>query len=81
MSSDFALSPTLSKLPIHLLRIAEQRCEGESESHFLPPQKKLLNSIDVVEKILLNQLRELEKTPAAIAVENQRKIRILMSMR
>lgn len=51
------------------------------DSDFLTLQKKLLNSIDVVEKVLLEELHKLKRTPTAKKAEREKKVRTLMSMR
>ncbi len=43
--------------------------------------KKLLNSIDTVEKAVMEELEKLKKTPIAKKAERQYKVRTLMSMR
>ncbi|KAF6165960.1 hypothetical protein GIB67_012857 [Kingdonia uniflora] len=53
--------------------------QGEREE--LTPQKKLLNSIDLVQKAVLKEFRKMEKTPEAKRAERDKKVRILMSMR
>ncbi|OVA04810.1 hypothetical protein BVC80_8655g7 [Macleaya cordata] len=52
-----------------------------SESDFLTPQKKLLNSIDEVEKVVMKEFQRIQKTPIARKVEREKKVRKLMSMR
>ncbi|KAL8254640.1 hypothetical protein R6Q59_032861 [Mikania micrantha] len=68
---------TLGKVPLILNVIANQD-EGDSE---LTPQKKLLNSIDIVEKVVLEELNRLKRTPSAQKAEREKKVRTLMSMR
>ncbi|CAH9079489.1 unnamed protein product [Cuscuta epithymum] len=48
---------------------------------FLTPQKKLLNSIDTVEKVFKEELQKLKRTPSAKRAEREKKVRTLMSMR
>lgn len=62
--------PTTGKVPKILLGITNQT-DGESE--FLTPQKKLLNSIDTVEKVVMEELRKLKRTPTAKKVEREKK--------
>ncbi|XP_050382976.1 protein POLYCHOME-like [Argentina anserina] len=71
--------PPPSVLKVHkiLLEVANQPDEGD----FLTPQKKLLNSIDKVEKRVLEELQRLKRTPSAKKAERERKVRTLMSMR
>ncbi|KAM0008093.1 hypothetical protein Hdeb2414_s0122g00803731 [Helianthus debilis subsp. tardiflorus] len=68
---------TLGKIPIILTAIAN-KVEGDSE---LTPQKKLLNSIDLVEKVVMEELNRLKRTPTAKKAEREKKVRTLMSMR
>ncbi|GMI70992.1 UV-B-INSENSITIVE 4, POLYCHOME [Hibiscus trionum] len=51
------------------------------ESEFLTPQKKLLNSIDTVGKVVMEELQKLKRTPSAKKAERQKKVRTLMSIR
>ncbi|MFS7943213.1 hypothetical protein Hanom_Chr06g00497611 [Helianthus anomalus] len=69
---------TLGKIPIILTAIAN-KVEGDPE--FLTPQKKLLNSIDLVEKVVMEELNRLKRTPTAKKAEREKKVRTLMSMR
>ena len=71
-------TPAVGKVPKILLGIANQNA-GESE--FLTPQKKLLNSIDTVEKVVMEELQKLKRTPSAKKAEREKRIRTLMSMR
>ncbi|XVE96047.1 hypothetical protein REPUB_Repub02eG0187500 [Reevesia pubescens] len=66
---------TVSKI---LLDVTTKNAE---ESELLTPQKKLLNSIDKVEKAVMEELQKLKRTPSAKKVERQQKVRTLMSMR
>ncbi|KAK6232257.1 hypothetical protein SCA6_002330, partial [Theobroma cacao] len=61
-----------------LLNVTNQNSE---ESEILTPQKKLLNSIDTVEKAVLEELQKMKRTPSAKKAERQMKVRTLMSMR
>ncbi|PRQ43886.1 hypothetical protein RchiOBHm_Chr3g0473181 [Rosa chinensis] len=71
--------PPPSVLKVHkiLQEVANQPDEGE----FVTPQKKLLNSIDKVEKVVLEELQRQKRTPSAKKAERERKVRTLMSMR
>ncbi|KAI9127439.1 hypothetical protein K1719_001998 [Acacia pycnantha] len=71
-------TPTGSKLPKILLNITNQPDEG---SEFLTPQKKLLNSIDMVEKVVREELQKLKRTPSAKKADREQRVRTLMSMR
>lgn len=71
-------TPAVGKVPKILLRITDQNA-GESE--FLTPQKKLLNSIDTVEKVVIEELQKLKRTPGAKKAEREKRVRTLMSMR
>ncbi|XP_010524304.1 PREDICTED: protein POLYCHOME-like [Tarenaya hassleriana] len=62
-----------------LLDITKEHCGGESES--LTPQKKLLNSIDKVEKVVMEEIQKLKSTPSAKRAEREKRVRTLMSMR
>lgn len=70
--------PFLGKVPKILHDITNQEA-GESE--FLTPEKKLLNSIDKVEKAVEEEIIRLKQTPAAKKAERKAKVRTLMSMR
>ncbi|XP_050382839.1 protein POLYCHOME-like [Argentina anserina] len=69
--------PSVLKVQKILLEVANQPDEGD----FVTPQKKLLNSIDKVEKVVLDELQRLKRTPSAKKAERERKVRTLMSMR
>lgn len=71
-------SSTIGKVPKILLDIAN-KAPGDSDS--LTPQKKLLNSIDTVEKVVMEELRKLKRTPSAKKAEREKRVRTLMSMR
>ncbi|KAM7265482.1 hypothetical protein ACFE04_003165 [Oxalis oulophora] len=68
----------IGKLPKILLNVTKQTA-GDSE--FLTPQKKLLNSIDTVEKEVMKELQKLKRTPSAKKETREKKVRTLMSMR
>ncbi|XP_073157915.1 protein POLYCHOME-like [Henckelia pumila] len=70
--------PTIGKVPKILLDITRQSAE---ETTCLTPQRKLLNSIDNVEKVVMDELRKLKRTPTAKKVEREKRVRTLMSMR
>lgn len=67
----------LGTVPLMLTAIAKQ-CGGESEQ---TPQKKLLNSIEIVEKVVMEELHRLKRTPTAKKAEREKIVRTLMSMR
>ncbi|XP_028754870.1 protein POLYCHOME-like [Neltuma alba] len=71
-------TPTGCKLPKILLDITNQSEEGPE---FLTPQKKLLNSIDMVEKVVREELQKLKRTPSAKKADREKRVRTLMSMR
>lgn len=73
-----AYLPSVGKVPKILLNITNQKA-GEPDC--LTPQKKLLNSIDTVEKVVMEELRKLKGTPSAKKAERQNRVRTLMSMR
>ncbi|XP_076881673.1 protein GIGAS CELL1-like [Bidens hawaiensis] len=68
---------TLGKVPNILNAIAND-VEGGSD---LTPQKKLLDSIHIVEKVVMEELDRLRRTPAARRAEREKKVKTLMSMR
>ncbi|KAL6534609.1 negative regulation of ubiquitin-protein transferase activity [Orobanche gracilis] len=69
---------TIGKVPNILLDITHQ---NNGDSDFLTPQKKLLKNIDTVEKVVMDELRKLKRTPIAKREERQKRVRTLMSMR
>ncbi|KAM7500216.1 hypothetical protein LguiA_024630 [Lonicera macranthoides] len=73
-----ACPPSVGKVPKILLDITNQ---NEGESGLLTPQKKLLNSIDTVEKVVMEELRNLKRTPTAKKAEREKRVCTLMSMR
>ncbi|XVF75852.1 hypothetical protein PTKIN_Ptkin13bG0220200 [Pterospermum kingtungense] len=70
--------PSAHKVAKILLDVTTKKAE---ESEFLTPQKKLLDSIDIVEKAVMEELHKLKRTPSAKKTERQKKVRTLMSMR
>ncbi|KAK1370505.1 Uv-b-insensitive 4 [Heracleum sosnowskyi] len=70
--------PTIGKVPKILLDITKQ---SDGPSDFLTPEKKLLNSIEKIEKVVTQELNRLKRTPAAKRAEREKKVRTLMSMR
>lgn len=70
--------PTVGKVPKIILGIANQNVVG---AETLTPQKKLLNSIDKVEKVVMEELQKLKKTPSAKKAEREKRVRTLMSFR
>ncbi|EYU20714.1 hypothetical protein ABFS82_11G005900 [Erythranthe guttata] len=70
--------PTIGKVPKILLDITNQK---NGDSSCLTPQKKLLNNIDTVEKVVMEELRKLKRTPLAKRAEREKRVRTLMSMR
>nr|GMD85719.1 ras-related protein RABA4d-like [Ipomoea batatas] len=48
---------------------------------FLTPEKKLLNSIDTVERVFKEELQKLQRTPSAKKAEREKRVKTLMSMR
>uniref|UniRef100_A0A5B7CEA0 Protein POLYCHOME-like n=1 Tax=Davidia involucrata TaxID=16924 RepID=A0A5B7CEA0_DAVIN len=69
---------SVGKVPKIWLGITNQNA---GESGLLTPQKKLLNSIDIVEKVVMEELRKLKRTPSAKKAEREKRVRNLMSMR
>lgn len=72
------LPVTTTKVPKILQDITTQTGDG---SDFITPQKKLLNSIDTVEKAVMEELDKLKQTPMAKREVREKKVRTLMSMR
>ncbi|GKV34624.1 hypothetical protein SLEP1_g42985 [Rubroshorea leprosula] len=70
--------PSILKVSKILHDITSQST-GESES--LTPQRKLLNSLDTVEKVVMEELQKLKRTPGAKKAEREKRVRTLMSMR
>ncbi|WOH06505.1 hypothetical protein DCAR_0625933 [Daucus carota subsp. sativus] len=70
--------PFLGKVSDILRDVTNQEA-GESE--FLTPEKKLLDSIDKVEKAVEEEISRLKETPAAKRAVRKAKVRTLMSMR
>ncbi|XP_059668466.1 protein POLYCHOME-like [Cornus florida] len=71
-------SKSIGKVSKILLDITNQNA---GESDILTPQKKLLNSIDTVEKVVMEELNKLKRTPSAKRAEREKRVRTLMSMR
>uniref|UniRef100_A0A5B7BNJ6 Protein POLYCHOME n=1 Tax=Davidia involucrata TaxID=16924 RepID=A0A5B7BNJ6_DAVIN len=71
-------NPTIGMKPKILLDITNQNA---GESDVLTPQKRLLNSIHTVEKVVMEELRKLKRTPSAKREEREKKVGILMSLR
>ncbi|KAE8671690.1 ras-related protein RABA4d-like [Hibiscus syriacus] len=72
--------PTIKSMSKILLNVTNKKGE-ESEEGLLTPQKKLLNSIETVEKAVMEECRKMKRTPSARKAERQHKVRTLMSMR
>ncbi|ESQ52940.1 hypothetical protein EUTSA_v10017150mg [Eutrema salsugineum] len=70
--------PSAAKVHKILLDITRENT-GEEES--LTPQKKLLNSIDKVEKVVMEEIQKMKSTPSAKRAEREKRVRTLMSMR
>ncbi|KAJ8752162.1 hypothetical protein K2173_003770 [Erythroxylum novogranatense] len=70
--------PTVGKVPMILLDITNQ---PSVDSEALTPQKKLLNSIDTVEKVVMEELQKMKRTPSVKRADREKKVRTLMSMR
>lgn len=65
-------------VPKILLDITKQ---NDNDSECLTPQRMLLNNIEVVEKVVLEELKKAKRTPSARKAEREKKVRTLMSMR
>lgn len=72
--------PSTAKVHKMLLDITKEISE-EEEAGFITPEKKLLNSIDIVEKIVMEEIQKLKSTPRAKRDEREKRVRTLMSMR
>lgn len=68
----------IGKVPKILLDISHQ---NKGDTDCLTPQKKLLHSIDTVEKVVMEELWKLKRTPSAKKAEREKRVRTLMSMR
>ncbi|KAK9091860.1 hypothetical protein Syun_026771 [Stephania yunnanensis] len=64
--------PVLSKILLDI---------HDAEDSTMTPQKKLLNKIGEVEKVVMEEIQMMKKSPAAKRAEKERKARTLMSMR
>ncbi|EOA24630.1 hypothetical protein CARUB_v10017901mg [Capsella rubella] len=71
--------PSTAKVHKMLLDITKEI--AEEEAGFITPEKKLLNSIDKVEKIVMKEIQKLKCTPQAKREEREKRVRTLMSMR
>ncbi|CAE6076599.1 unnamed protein product [Arabidopsis arenosa] len=71
--------PSTAKVHKMLLDITKEI--AEEEAGFITPEKKLLNSIDKVEKIVMAEIQKLKSTPHAKREEREKRVRTLMSMR
>lgn len=74
--------PSTAKVHKMLLDITKEISEEEAAAAgFITPEKKLLNSIDKVEKIVMEEIQKLKSTPRAKRDEREKRVRTLMSMR
>ncbi|KAF3580164.1 hypothetical protein DY000_02028520 [Brassica cretica] len=73
--------PSTAKVHQILLDITRQSSAEEEEEEALTPQKKLLNSIDKVEKVVMEEIQKMKSTPSAKRAEREKRVRTLMSMR
>ncbi|CAA7024687.1 unnamed protein product [Microthlaspi erraticum] len=73
--------PSTAKVHKMLLDITNEISEEDEEAGFITPEKKLLNSIDIVEKIVMEEMQKLKSTPLAKREEREKRVRTLMSMR
>ncbi|CAF2048341.1 unnamed protein product [Brassica rapa subsp. narinosa] len=73
--------PSTAKVHKMLLDITKEISEKDEEAGFITPEKKLLNSIDVVEKIVMAEIQKLKSTPLAKRQEREKRVKTLMSMR
>ncbi|XP_022967896.1 protein POLYCHOME-like [Cucurbita maxima] len=79
-ASIFLVTPkaTIGKVPKILRGITNQNVGG---AEILTPQNKLLNSIDKVEKVVMEELQKLKRTSSAKKAEREKRVRTLMSFR
>lgn len=70
--------PRIGKVTKILLNITNQ---DDGDSTCVKPQKKLLDNFDKVEKVLMEELVKLKRTPVAKKAEREKRVRTLMSMR
>ncbi|CAH8392507.1 unnamed protein product [Eruca vesicaria subsp. sativa] len=71
--------PSTAKVHKMLLDISKEI--SEEEAGFITAEKKLLNSIDMVEKIVMAEIDKLKSTPLAKREEREKRVKTLMSMR
>nr|GMC66002.1 protein POLYCHOME-like [Ipomoea batatas]GMD85717.1 protein POLYCHOME-like [Ipomoea batatas] len=67
--------PSVDKLAIKILN------ENVQDWEFLTPLKKLLNSIDRVERVFKEELQKLQRTPSARKAQREKRVKTLMPMR
>lgn len=72
--------PSLLKVSKIIQSVATKPSNGDSEE-CLTPQKKLLAEIGTVEKLVMEELDKLKKTPSAKKAEREKKVHTLLSMR
>lgn len=70
--------PSSSKVPEAILKAINDNVD---DSDTVTPQKKLLDSIETVEKEVMEDLQKQKRTPSGQRAEREKKIRTLMSMR
>ncbi|KAL3632437.1 negative regulation of ubiquitin-protein transferase [Castilleja foliolosa] len=68
--------PSIGKVPKILLNATKNQNDA-----CLTPQKKLLENIEMVEKVVMEELRKLKRTPSAKKAEREKRVRTLLSMR
>ncbi|KAL0376290.1 UNVERIFIED_CONTAM: protein POLYCHOME [Sesamum calycinum] len=69
--------PTIGKVPKILLNITHH---NDGDSACLTPQKKLLDNIDTVEKVVMEELRKLKRTPSARKAEREKRENVVKSI-
>ena len=52
----------------------------EEEAEFITSEKKLLNSIEMVEKIVMDEIQKMQSTPLAKKEERKKKVKCLVVM-
>ncbi|KAI3916737.1 hypothetical protein MKW92_050204 [Papaver armeniacum] len=60
---------------VHCPQMISLKNAARGEMDCLTPQKKLLNSIDEVEKIVMKEFQRIRKTPIAKKIERENKVR------
>ncbi|GJS19868.1 uncharacterized mitochondrial protein-like protein, partial [Tanacetum coccineum] len=85
MQSFVAINGVLSLLGSQagkaLVTFADLANWNSRDSEFLTPPKRLLNSIDIIETVVREELQNLKRTPTTKKVEREKRAKTLMSIR